>query len=70
MHDARTRTAPAADPAEEGHALRDARLVTGPLAGARGVLVADGGERLGEEEEHGQDLAPETARLRRAYGAT
>jgi hypothetical protein len=68
--DARTRAAPATDPIEESRALRDARRDLGPVAGARGVLVADGGERLGEEEEHGQHLAPETAASHRADGAT
>ena len=68
--DARTRAAPATDPTEESRALRDARLMSGPVTGARGVLVADGGERLGEEEEHGQHLAPEAAAPHRADGAT
>jgi hypothetical protein len=67
---ARARIAPTAEPTEKGRALRDARLGSGPLAGAHGVLVADGGERLGEEEEHGQHLAPETASPHRADGAT
>jgi hypothetical protein len=40
------------------------------MAGARGVLVADGGERLAEEEEHGQHLAAEEAAPHRADGAS
>jgi hypothetical protein len=70
VHDARTRAAPAPDPIEECRALRDARLESEPVAGARGVLVADGGERLVEEEEHGQHLAPEMAAPHRADGAS
>jgi hypothetical protein len=69
-HARRTRIAPAAEPTEEGYALRDARLKSVPPAGAHGVLVAGCGERLGEEGEHGQHLAPETAAPHRADGAT
>jgi hypothetical protein len=65
-----TRIAPATKSAEEGRALRDARLGSTPPAGAHGVLVADGGERLVEEKEHGQHLAPETALPHRALAAT
>jgi hypothetical protein len=65
-----TRIAPAANPIEEGRALRDARHRPGPPAGAHGVLVADGGERLVEEEEHGHHLGPEAPAPHRAYGAT
>jgi hypothetical protein len=65
-----TRIAPTAEPTEEGRTLRDARLESVPPAGAHGVLVASGGERLGEERDHGQHLAPETASPHRADGAT
>src|SRR3954470_13421055 len=65
-----TRIAPAAESTEEGRALRDARLGSSPPASAHGVLVAYRGERLVEEEEHGQHLAPEPAAAHRAYGAT
>jgi hypothetical protein len=68
--DARTRAAPATNPIEERRALREARSESGTVAGARGVLVAGCGERLGEEEEHGQHLAPEAAAPHRADGAT
>jgi hypothetical protein len=64
------RIAPAAQSTEEGRALRDARLGSTSPAGAHGVLVADGGERLVEEEEHGQHLAPERAAPHRADGAS
>jgi hypothetical protein len=67
---AEARIAPAAEPTDEGRAVRDARQGSVPQAGAHGVLVADGGERLVEEEEHGQHLAPEAAPPHRAYGAT
>ena len=43
-----TRIAPATESTEECRALRDARQGSGPQAGAHGVLVADGGERLVE----------------------
>jgi hypothetical protein len=65
-----TRVAPTAEPPEEGRTLRDARLGADPPAGAHGVLVANRGERLVEEEEHGQHLAPEAGVPHRAYGAT
>jgi hypothetical protein len=65
-----TRIAPAAKATEEGRALRDARRGSPPPAGAHGVLVADSGERLVEEKEHGQDLAPERAVPHRAEAAT
>jgi hypothetical protein len=65
-----TRIAPTAEPTEEGRALRDAGLGSVPQAGADRVLVACCGERLGEEEEHGQHLAPETDPLHRADGAS
>jgi hypothetical protein len=64
------RIAPTTETTEKGRALRDARLGSTPPAGAHGVLVADRGERLVEEEEHGQHLAPETAAPHRADGAT
>jgi hypothetical protein len=67
---AEARIAPATEPTEEGRALRGARQGSGPQAGAHGVLVADGGERLVEEKEHGQHLAPESVPPHRAYGAT
>jgi hypothetical protein len=62
--------APAAGPTEECCALREARQRSGAPAGAHGVLVASGGERLVEEEEHGQHLAPETVAPHRADGAS
>jgi hypothetical protein len=65
-----TRVAPTTEPTEEGRALRDARQGSAPPAGAHGVLVANGGERLVEEGEHGQHLAPETGPPHRADGAT
>jgi hypothetical protein len=65
-----TRIAPTAEATEEGRALRDARLGSPRPAGAHGVLVADGGERLVEEEEHGQHLAAEPAAPHRADGAS
>jgi hypothetical protein len=65
-----TRIAPAAESTEECRALRDARLGSIPPAGAHGVLVAYSGERLVEEEEHGQHLAPETPPAHRASGPT
>jgi hypothetical protein len=67
---ARARIAPAAEPTEESRALRDARLESYSPAGAHGVLVAGCGERLVEEREHGQHLAPETTAPHRADGAT
>jgi hypothetical protein len=70
VHDARTRAAPATDPTEECRALRDARLDSDRVTGARGVLVASCGERLVEEEEHGQHLAPEKAAPHRVNGAS
>jgi hypothetical protein len=65
-----TRVAPATEPTEEGRTLRGARQGSAPPAGAHGVLVANGGERLVEEEEHGQHLAPETGSPHRADGAS
>jgi hypothetical protein len=65
-----TRIAPATESTEEGHALRDARQGSTPPAGAHGVLVAGCGERLVEEEEHGQHLAAETRPPHRADGAS
>jgi hypothetical protein len=68
--DARTRIAPAAKPTEECRTLRDVRLGSCSPAGAHGVLVAGCGERLVEEREHGQHLAPETTAPHRADGAS
>lgn len=65
-----TRVAPAAEPTQKRRALRNARLGSALPAGAHGVLVAYRGERLVEEGEHGQHLAPETVPPHRADGAS
>jgi hypothetical protein len=62
--------APAAGPTEECCALREAWQRSGAPAGAHGVLVASGGERLVQEGDHGQHLAPEMAAPHRADGAS
>jgi hypothetical protein len=65
-----TRVAPTTEPTEERRTLRNARLGSAPPAGAHGVLVAYRGERLVEEGEHGQHLAPEMGPPHRADGAS